>query len=295
MTTLLYNPQQDLIWLACNYAEVKKHFLKALDADSLRTYIEIKEHWASDRRLQHASNVMDTYGLDYMPDIFILTSRDLGVCSIHEQYYPFSINVPDGTFLECDHFELDWPSQLERLVITHDGGEAFTNLENQFEKRKLYLDMDGAVVDFKSGIRKVPDEIQRKYWDHPEDIGGIFSLMDPMPGAIKAVKKLSEYYDCYILSTAPWDNPGAWADKVRWVQKYFGDVFYKKVILTHRKDLLSDGDSLLVDDRNTYGAEAFGTNLVSFNASKNAWNEITHDLVSRALNQGVGLTCFEND
>ncbi|MCQ2148234.1 MAG: hypothetical protein MJZ16_12085 [Bacteroidales bacterium] len=294
MTTLLYNPGQDLIWLGCSYAEVRKHFINAMDADGLRKYIKIKEQWSSDRRLQHASNIMDIYNIDYMPDIFILTSRDLGVCTIHEQYYPFSLDVPDGTFLECDHIELGLPSQLERLVITHDGGEAFSNMENQFEKVKLYLDLDGTLVDFESGIKKVPVKVQREYWDHPEDIEGVFALMEPMPGAIKAVKVLSEYYDCFILSTAPWDNPSAWADKDRWVQKYFGDVFFKKVILTHRKDLLSDGESLLVDDRYAHGATKFKENLVRFNPDLDTWDDITDVLVNHALNLGVGLY-FENN
>ena len=43
--------------------------------------------------------------------------------------------------------------------------------------------------------------------------------------------------DLFILSTAPWKNPSAWSDKVEWVTKYLDDVFHKKMIITHRKDL----------------------------------------------------------
>jgi hypothetical protein len=30
--------------------------------------------------------------------------------------------------------------------------------------------------------------------------------MEPMPDAIESVKILSDYFDLYILSTAPWKN-----------------------------------------------------------------------------------------
>ena len=46
----------------------------------------------------------------------------------------------------------------------------------------------------------------------------IFSLMDPMPGAIDAITKLDDAYELYLLSTAPWDNPNAWKQKRDWVQ-----------------------------------------------------------------------------
>ena len=31
--------------------------------------------------------------------------------------------------------------------------------------------------------------------------------MDPMPGAVQAYRELSQLFDTYIPSTAPWDNP----------------------------------------------------------------------------------------
>ena len=95
-------------------------------------------------------------------------------------------------------------------------------------KRILYFDMDGVLVDFNSALKKHSPEILRQYDGHPDDIPDLFGQMDPMPGAIEAIHKLAEKYDCYILSTAPWNNPSVWADKVRWVTKYMGDVFKKK-------------------------------------------------------------------
>ena len=85
--------------------------------------------------------------------------------------------------------------------------------------------MDNVLVDFKSGLDKIDEQTKQKYEGHLDDIPGIFGLMNPMEGAIEAVNKLAEKYDVFILSTAPWENPSAWADKVKWVKKYFNEVF----------------------------------------------------------------------
>lgn len=121
--------------------------------------------------------------------------------------------------------------------------------------KTLFFDMDGVLVDFKSGEERVDEEILRKYGDHSEDIPGIFSLMSPIEGAVKAVNTLAKHYDVFILSTAPWGNPTAWMDKRTWITKYFKDIFYKRIILTHRKDLIL-GD-YLIDDRPNNGASGF--------------------------------------
>ena len=136
----------------------------------------------------------------------------------------------------------------------------------------LYFDMDNVLVDFKSGLDQVPDEVKVRYADdgtgksHYDDIDGIFSLMSPMPGAIEAFHKLAEKYDVYILSTAPWKNPSAWSDKLLWVQKYLGDAAYKRLILTHHKDL-NRGD-YLVDDKGKNGTSDFEGEWIHFGSEQ---------------------------
>lgn len=122
-------------------------------------------------------------------------------------------------------------------------------------KKILYFDMDGILVDFASGIKKLPKETLQQYEGHLDDVPGIFALMDPMPGSIEAVTLLAEHYEVFILSTAPWKNPSSWSDKVRFVQKWFPEVFYKRLILSHHKDLCK-GD-FLIDDRPNHGTDTF--------------------------------------
>lgn len=83
-----------------------------------------------------------------------------------------------------------------------------------------------------------------------------------MPGAIDAFKELSQRFDTYILSTAPWENPSAWSDKLLWVKEHLGEIAYKRLILSHHKNL-NRGD-YLVDDRTKNGAEKFQGELVLF-------------------------------
>ena len=85
--------------------------------------------------------------------------------------------------------------------------------------KRLYIDMDGVLVDFQTGIDRTDSATLERYEGHYDDIPGIFARMDPMPGAIDAFHRLAEHYDVYILSTAPWHNPSAWSDKVVWVQR----------------------------------------------------------------------------
>ena len=132
--------------------------------------------------------------------------------------------------------------------------------------KKLFFDMDGVLVDFQSGIDKLSEEVKKEYEGRLDEVPGIFSLMDPMPGAINAVHKLAKHYDVYILSTAPWNNPTAANDKVAWVTRYLDDVFHKRMVITHCKNLCK-GD-FLIDDREKNGAGQFEGEWIHFGSAR---------------------------
>ena len=150
-------------------------------------------------------------------------------------------------------------------------------------KKILYVDMDGVIVDFRSGIDQLNDAEKQEYNDRYDEVPGIFSKMIPIEGAIEAVTRLSKHFDIYILSTAPWNNPTAWIDKLLWIKKYFGSdkgsVFYKRLIFTHHKNL-NNGD-FLVDDRKNNGAERFRGEFIHFRAKEYPdWKYVEDYLIS---------------
>ena len=129
-------------------------------------------------------------------------------------------------------------------------------------KKILYVDMDNVLVDFPSAFSRLPSKTMREYANNPDEIPGIFALMEPKPHAIEAYQELAVLFDCYVLSTSPWLNPSAWSDKLLWVQKYLGNAAYKRLILTHHKNL--NIGHYLVDDRDKNGANRFEGELILF-------------------------------
>lgn len=105
-----------------------------------------------------------------------------------------------------------------------------------------------------------------EYEDRLDEVPGIFSKMDPMPGAIEAYAQLEPLYDTYILSTAPRRNPSAWSDKLVWVQRHLGRLAYKRLILSHHKNL-NVGD-FLIDDRTKNGASEFMGEHILFGSER---------------------------
>jgi len=141
-------------------------------------------------------------------------------------------------------------------------------------KKILYIDMDNVLVDFPAGIAKLNTATQKACKGNYDEVPGIFSLMTPMPQALESYRELSELFNTYILSTAPWENPSAWSDKLLWVKKYLGDVAHKRLILSHNKNL-NAGD-FLIDDRRNNGAKDFPGEWLHFgpNGIYKTWPEV---------------------
>lgn len=109
----------------------------------------------------------------------------------------------------------------------------------------VYVDMDGVICDYKKNylthIAKNPD---LKY---PQSQYGFFLELEPIPGSIEAVLKLSSLCDVWILTAPSTPNPMSYAEKNYWVKKYLGEEYVSKLIMSPNKSLLK-GDYLIDDN-----------------------------------------------
>ena len=111
-------------------------------------------------------------------------------------------------------------------------------------KYRIFIDMDGVIADFE----KASNEFQRIHGKtNRPDKWVDYRNLDVIEGAIEAVAKLNADHEVFIASTPPWTRPEVWGHKREWIGEHF-PYLKRKIILTHRKDLLI-GDVLIDDSR----------------------------------------------
>lgn len=144
-------------------------------------------------------------------------------------------------------------------------------------KKIVFIDMDGVLVDFGKEIELQQSLLKSndKLLKQPDLIKGIFKNPPVFPGALNGVKTLyeSNLFELIIATTAPWGNHESASDKRVWIEKHFKGIFEKKMVITHRKDLLL-GD-YLIDDRLANGAKEFKGELIRFgwDYENKKWNK----------------------
>ena len=140
--------------------------------------------------------------------------------------------------------------------------------------RKLFIDMDGVLADYEASVPEGTEPNAAK------NIPGFFLALQPMEGAVEAVRVLSEHYDVYVLSTPSWTTVESWSNKVTWIKEVFCDLLRKKVILMHDKSLVAEADSILIDDRLVNGAGNFKGQFIHFGTPDYPdWNSILAELL----------------
>jgi|TARA_R110001606_G_scaffold349075_1_gene498836 5'-nucleotidase len=146
------------------------------------------------------------------------------------------------------------------------------------KKKIVYIDMDGVLCDFEGAVEAHPDK-DKFSRSRVDTIPGIYSDLNPMPGAIEAFEKLFEDFDVYILSTPPWRNPDAWNHKREWIEKYIPKA-KRRLILSHHKNL-NKGD-ILIDDTNYRGQSKFEGEWIHFGKGKfKGWSEVLEYIYSK--------------
>ena len=144
----------------------------------------------------------------------------------------------------------------------------------------IFIDMDGVLADFDSSKKAHPKYNAKGF---RPDLELDFSTFTPMPGAIDAVAALIDMgHDVFIATTPPWNHPDAWGQKRNWVEEHLPEL-KRKIILTHRKDLLI-GD-ILIDDTTYRGQRDFNGTFIHFGIGHNKmnWPQIT-DVIQQMTN-----------
>lgn len=157
----------------------------------------------------------------------------------------------------------------ERLDLMKDMNLALKRLLN---KKIVYIDLDGVLADYDSKKAVTTEKERNKK--------GFFESLEPINYGVWGFKVLDQYFDVYILSTAPWSNIHSWSEKRIWVEKNLGDEAYKKLILSHNKGLLK-GD-FIIDDRTVNGVSDFEGEHIHFGSEKFPnWETVVKYLITK--------------
>ncbi|WP_223883464.1 5' nucleotidase, NT5C type [Arenibacter lacus] len=178
---------------------------------------------------------------------------------VNKKREAFGIPPLDAIGFAMDNSSIKFCEEVVRQTKNY---KELLELKRKNGKQIVFVDMDNVLVDFQSGIDRISKEERATFAGRLDEVPGIFALMDPYEGAIDSYRWLSENFDTYILSTAPWENPSAWHDKLLWVKKHLPEVAYKRLILSHNKHLVR-GD-FLIDDRTANGAGKFPGKHIHF-------------------------------
>ncbi len=119
-----------------------------------------------------------------------------------------------------------------------------TSIKTSFKPIRLFLDMDGLLVDFNLSLTKSGLDITTF-----KNTAGVYRTMKPYEGAIEGVKALENLgFELFIATKIPDKNPAAASEKIYWTQEYIPSLA-EKVIITPDKGCLGSETDFLVDDR----------------------------------------------
>lgn len=175
---------------------------------------------------------------------------------------------------EIRHWKMeiaDLENSLSTIRDKKNSPEPWLRASIEITKPIVLIDMDGVICNFDKRAKELEAKGVKRHslFRHPE----AYKDLEPIEGAIDAWISLQEKYETYILSTPPWSNPDAWAEKRSWVQRYLGDTSKKKLILCHNKGLVKG--NFLIDDRIANGVADFEGEHIHFGQNPfQGWKEV---------------------
>jgi 5'(3')-deoxyribonucleotidase len=164
---------------------------------------------------------------------------------------------------------------------------------------KIFLDMDGVLVDFVSGahraFNKHYDHAAPLVWEFFKEWGVSFKefdakcdidfwdLLDWMPDGPEIEQTVRHKFgpeNIYLLTT-PMPNSGSGTGKLRWIKRCMPWVYDRTIISYAPKSLLAGPDTLLIDDKDENIAEFVAAGGCGILVPR-PWNEL-HGWASETL------------
>ena len=130
---------------------------------------------------------------------------------------------------------------------------------------KILVDLDGVLADFARGLEEKSLTAEKA-----KLLPGFYLELKLVKNAFWAISELDEMgFDIFICSSSPTQNSKAFEEKFLWIERNFGKKFHRKVIFTHRKDLIHA--DFLIDDRKVNGAADFQGTFLQFGKDGIDW------------------------
>ena len=123
------------------------------------------------------------------------------------------------------------------------------DLKEYFDKEAtIYVDMDGVVANYYKAYREAISLYPEQAY--PQAQYKFFENLEPIYGAIEAMRFLNKYFNVFLLTRPSFRNPLNYTEKRVWVEKYLGIDMCKKLMLAPDKTVVR-GDFLIDDNVHT--------------------------------------------